>query len=246
MGTLFISDLHLDPARPDTLARLLALLRHPPGPVERLYILGDLFEAWIGDDAAPAELAPLEEALQRLKRTGTALYFQHGNRDFLLGEAYAERLGVQLLPGETVIDLYGRPALIMHGDSLCIDDHEYQRFRAMVRDPAWQARILALPIEQRLQLAAELRETSRAANQTKAEDIMDVNAGEVARIMEHHGVDLLIHGHTHRPAIHTLHHPSGPATRIVLGDWYRHRSSHLYWREDGTFHLHDPRIPPAA
>ncbi len=242
MGALFISDLHLDPSRPDTLARLLELLRHPPGPVERLYILGDLFEAWIGDDAAPSELAPLEEALQRLKRAGSAIYFQHGNRDFLLGEAYAGRLGAQLLPEETVIDLYGRPALLMHGDSLCIDDHEYQRFRAMVRNPDWQAQILALPIPERLRLAAELRETSRAANQTKAEEIMDVNAAEVARVMEAHGVDLLIHGHTHRPAIHRLQHPSGPATRIVLGDWYQ-QPSHLYWPENGAFRLQDPRLP---
>jgi len=233
MGTLFVSDLHLDPSRPQTLGQFLELLATPPGPVTRLYILGDLFEAWIGDDAAPPHLAPLEAALARLAESGAAIYFQHGNRDFLLGRDYARRLHAELLPEAAVIDLYGRPALLMHGDALCIDDHEYQRFRALVRDPAWQARVLALPVPERLALAAELRESSRAANQVKTEEIMDVNPEEVRRVMEAHGVDLLIHGHTHRPGQHRVSLVEGEGERIVLGDWH-HGPSHLYWPPNGV------------
>ncbi len=241
MGTLFVSDLHLDPARPHTLGQFLELLAAPPDPVERLYILGDLFEAWIGDDAVPEHLAPLEAALARLADAGARIFFQHGNRDFLLGPDYARRLHTELLPEAAVIDLYGRPALLMHGDALCIDDDEYQRFRALVRDPAWQARVLALPVPERLALAAELRETSRAANQTKTEDIMDVNPGEVRRVMEEHGVDLLIHGHTHRPGRHRIPLARGVGERIVLGDWH-HGPSHLYWHPDNGPRLQDPRL----
>ncbi len=238
MGVLFISDLHLDPARPHTLGQLLQLLQAPPGPLDALYILGDLFEAWIGDDAAPAEAAPLEAALEALADAGVALHFQHGNRDFLLGPDYARRLRVRLLPERARIDLYGRPALLLHGDALCIDDHEYQAFRRMVRDPAWQAQVLALPVAERLRLAARLRAESRAANQLKAEDIMDVNEDEVRRVMDEAAVDLLIHGHTHRPAIHR--YPDG-RTRIVLGDWLE-APSYLYWPRDGQPRLQDPRI----
>jgi UDP-2,3-diacylglucosamine hydrolase len=217
--TLFISDLHLQPSQPRLLDACLTFLDKHARGADALYLLGDLFEMWIGDDDDAAWLNDLSAALRQLHRRGTALYFMHGNRDFLLGEKFAERCGMQLLPETCVIDLYGRSALLLHGDTLCTEDKEYQAFRAQVRNPQWQQMILTHSLDERRFLAAQLRQQSKMAGSNKAEDIMDVTPEEVVKIMAANGVDLLIHGHTHRPARHELFVSERPAERIVLGDW---------------------------
>jgi|TARA_R100000049_G_C1956094_1_gene111276 UDP-2,3-diacylglucosamine hydrolase len=225
--TLFISDLHLEESRPDITGAFLGFLKTHAMGVEQLYILGDFFEAWIGDD----ERTPLQEqvaaALREVRDSGTEIFLMHGNRDFLIGNDYCERAGATLLDDPTVIDLYGTPALLMHGDSLCTADVEYQKFRANMRNPQMQKMMLARPLEDRQQMARQLRQMSMAKNQGKAEDIMDVTPEEVVKELEHHGVQLMIHGHTHRPAIHDLEANGEPARRIVLGDW----DTHVWWLE---------------
>ena len=222
--TLFIADLHLDPARPDAIALchefLTTRARHSAG----LYILGDLFEYWIGDDQPVDGLTPVLDALAALGAAGVPVYCQHGNRDFLLGADFAARTGLTLLPEAVVVDLYGRPTLLLHGDTLCTDDHAYQALRRQLRDPAWQREFLALPLAERIRQARALRERSMSATREKDEAIMDVNPQAVAEAMRAHGVRHLIHGHTHRPAIHHFTLDDAPAERIVLGDWYRQGS----------------------
>ncbi|MFV0277321.1 MAG: UDP-2,3-diacylglucosamine diphosphatase [Parahaliea sp.] len=216
-GTWFISDLHLDPARPavtQALADFLAARRD----ARALYILGDFFEAWIGDDDDAPLVGEVAGLLARYRAAGPELYLMPGNRDFLLGEAFATRCGATLLPDPSVIDLYGRRALLMHGDSLCTGDSAYQQFRAMARSPAWQAEVLARPLAERRALAAQLRGMSQDANSNKAEDIMDVSPPEVEKTLVDNGVELLIHGHTHRPQRHSQQH----GERWVLGDWHVH------------------------
>ena len=213
-STCFISDLHLDPARPavtQALAGFLAQHTH----CAQLYILGDLFEAWPGDDDDSPLAAQLAKLLQSYTRDGGALFIMHGNRDFLLGERFCSAVGATLLPDPTVIDLYGEPTLLMHGDSLCTADAHYQAFRRTVRDPAWRAGLLRQPLAQRRALASSLRARSREANSMKSEDIMDVTPAEVERVLGACGVRQLIHGHTHRPA----RHDSPAGTRWVLGAW---------------------------
>lgn len=224
MTTLFISDLHLQPSQPRLLEACLRFFDEHARGSDALYILGDLFEAWVGDDDDAAWINDFTTALQRLHENGTALYFMHGNRDFLVGKDFAARCGMELLGGgaqgdSAVIDLYGRPTLLMHGDTLCTEDKDYLAFRAQVRNPQWQQMILAAPLEQRRQLAAQLRQQSKMAASNKAEDIMDVTPTEVTRVMAENNVDLLIHGHTHRPAQHRLEIDGKTAERIVLGDW---------------------------
>ena len=213
-GTCFISDLHLDASRPEITAALAEFLsRHRD--CERLYILGDLFEAWIGDDDDAPIAREAAALLRDFTAAGPQLHILVGNRDFLLGERFCTSVGGTLLADPTVIDLQGTPTLLMHGDSLCTGDTEYQAFRRQARDPAWQADLLAKPLQERREMAARLRAMSREANSNKAEDIMDVTPSEVERVMGEHGVSQLIHGHTHRPKRHEL--PFG--TRWVLGDW---------------------------
>lgn len=224
MTTLFISDLHLDPDRPVITALFLDFLQQRAAGAETLYILGDLFEAWIGDDDDARLGREVAGGLKDLTTQGVPVYLIHGNRDFLVGERFAAASGVHLLPEATVIDLYGTPTLIMHGDTLCTDDLTYQAFRAQVRSPQWQAQLLTRPLAERRQIARQLREGSQQATQQKADDITDVNPDEVIRIMREYGVSRLIHGHTHRPAIHNLLIDGKPAQRIVLGDWYEQGS----------------------
>jgi UDP-2,3-diacylglucosamine hydrolase len=225
--TLFISDLHLEETRPDITDAFLRFLDQKTSGIERLYILGDFFEAWIGDD----ERTPLQEtiagALKAVSDRGVEIFLMHGNRDFLIGEEFCERAGATLLDDPTVVDLYGTPTLLMHGDSLCTADEEYQKFRANMRNPQMQKMMLARPLEDRQKMARQLRDMSMAKNQGKAEDIMDVTPEEVVREMETHGVQQMIHGHTHRPAIHDLQANGQPATRIVLGDW----DENVWWLE---------------
>ena len=227
MTTLFISDLHLEESRPDITDAFLAFLTDKAMAKDALYILGDFFEAWIGDD----ERTPLQEtvanALREVKASGTAIYFMHGNRDFLIGEEYCSRAGAILLDDPSVVDLYGTSYLLMHGDSLCTADVEYQKFRASMRNPQWQQMILQRPLEDRKQMARQLREISMAKNQSKEDLIMDVTPEEVVLELEAHGVQNMIHGHTHRPAVHDLTANDAPARRIVLGDWHEN----VWWLE---------------
>ncbi len=220
MATLFVSDLHLDPARPAITALFLDFLARQAGRADACYILGDLFEAWIGDDD-DAELGRrVAGALRALADSGVSVHFLHGNRDFLIGERFAAAAGVRLLPESEAIDLYGEPVLLLHGDTLCTDDADYQAFRAQVRDPAWQARLLELPLAQRRALAGQLRETSQQATQLKETAITDVNLEAVDGALRARGIRRMIHGHTHRPAIHEWMLDGQPARRVVLGDWY--------------------------
>lgn len=220
MATLFVSDLHLDPARPATTALFLDFLARQARQAEACYILGDLFEAWIGDDDDTELRRVVVNALRSLADSGVPVYFLHGNRDFLIGPRFASESGIQLLPETDVIDLYGEPVLLLHGDTLCTDDVDYQAFRAQVRNPVWQARLLEQPLAQRRALAGQLRETSRQALQQKATDITDVNPAAVNQALRAHGVRRMIHGHTHRPAIHEWTLEKLPVRRAVLGDWY--------------------------
>jgi UDP-2,3-diacylglucosamine hydrolase len=225
MATLFIADLHLDPGRPHITAlfeRYLASaeVRH----ADALYILGDLVEAWIGDDDDAELPQRIALATHAVHDAGVPVYFMVGNRDFLLGEAFAARAGFTLLEDGTVHTIAGQPTLLMHGDVLCTDDVAYQAVRAQVRTPEWQAHILAMPLAARRAFAAQARADSKAHTGSTMESIMDVNADAVAAAMRTANVTRLIHGHTHRPAIHALTLDGRAAQRIVLGDWYEHGS----------------------
>jgi UDP-2,3-diacylglucosamine hydrolase len=232
VATLFISDLHLDPARPDITTQALEFLDRETADAEALYILGDLFEAWVGDDDPEPEKRRVIEALRKLGDAGLPCFFMRGNRDFLVGEGFARDSGCTLLADPTVIELHGTRVLLMHGDTLCTDDQAYQAFRQMVRNPDWQRAMLAKPLAERLALARHLREQSTAAMAGKAEEIMDVNQGAVEAAMRTHGVRTLLHGHTHRPAVHHFELDGEEATRIVLGDWFT-QGSVLAWDADG-------------
>ena len=220
MTTLLVSDLHLDAGRPGITQLFLDFLAGQARQADALYVLGDLFEAWVGDDDPGEPGASVCAALQALANSGVPVFLMRGNRDFLFGPGIAARCGATLLPDPCVVDLHGRPTLLMHGDLLCSDDAGYQAFRRQVRDPAWQASFLAQPLEARQAFAAKARAASREHQSGMAESITDTNAATVAAAMSHHGVDRLVHGHTHRPAIHAVTVDGRPATRVVLGDWY--------------------------
>lgn len=229
MTTLFVSDLHLDPSRPEATRAFLAFLRNEAAACEALYVLGDLFEAWVGDDDDAAPGTEVADALRRLSTGGVPVYFMRGNRDFLLGEDYAHRCGMRVLPDPAVVSLHGKPVLLMHGDLLCTDDTGYQAFRRQVRDPAWQQQFLAQPLAARRAYATQARQASQKHHDSlaaagQAELITDVNADTVARHFQQFGVDTLIHGHTHRPAVHGVSAAGRDCMRIVLGDWYEHGS----------------------
>lgn len=219
MTTLFISDLHLDGSRPAVTQLFFSFLAGEARDAEALYILGDLFEAWIGDDDDDTHHQAVVSRLQALSGV-VPVAVMHGNRDFLLGERFARDSGCRLMAEAEVVDLYGVPTLLMHGDQLCTDDAEYQAFRRVARDPEWQRGMLARPLAERRAIARQARDRSAIENSMKADSIMDVNAEAVAAAMGTRGVRRMIHGHTHRPAIHEFELDGAPATRIVLGDWY--------------------------
>ena len=215
MPLLFISDLHLSPERPAISRAFLVFLQQRAAAASALYILGDLFEAWIGDDD-PSDLSiEIQAALRSLSDSGVPLFIQHGNRDFLLGKRFAKNTGAILLDDEYIVEHQGYRALVMHGDSLCTDDIDYQRFRRKARNPIYRWLLAHLPLKRRQKLARDWRAKSMAANSNKASAIMDVNQDAVTRVMSQHNVDMLIHGHTHRPD----RHPLAKGERIVLGDW---------------------------
>jgi len=216
---LFISDLHLTPERPDTGRLFIEFLQTRASGSAALYILGDLFELWLGDDAILPAYQPFLEALRTLTDNGVSLYIMHGNRDFLLGDGFQSMTGAQLLDDPAVIELDGIPTLLMHGDLLCTDDVSYQQFRTMVHNPEWQKALFKKTMQERLELARQLREESRTATGQKSTEIMDVNQLAVERIMRSHKTLQLIHGHTHRPAEHHLELDGKSATRFVLPEW---------------------------
>ncbi|MFT6791006.1 MAG: UDP-2,3-diacylglucosamine hydrolase [Cellvibrionaceae bacterium] len=217
---LFISDLHLSPERPNIFQAFFDFLEHQTRHSQRLYILGDLFDAWVGDDDDTPKFLQTASAIQRCVENGTEVFFMRGNRDFLLGEKYAGYANFTLLEDPAIIELPQGPALLMHGDTLCREDTDYLAFRKMVRDPHWQQNTLAMPLDERRALADNLRSSSQSMNSLKAEDIMDVSWEEVRRVMSSHKVRRLIHGHTHRPGRHHFTLANQPAERIVLGDWH--------------------------
>lgn len=221
MATLFISDLHLDESRPAVTMLFLDWLRGEAARAEALYILGDLFEAYIGDDDDAALVATVADALREVSDRGVRVHFMHGNRDFLVGETFARRAGLTLLGETAVVDLYGTPTLLLHGDTLCLDDVAYQRIRVQLRDPAWQRQFLAQPLAARRAFAAQARAESARHTGATAAAIMDVTPAAVERALADHGVRRMIHGHTHRPATHRL---DRGGERIVLGDWYEQGS----------------------
>jgi UDP-2,3-diacylglucosamine hydrolase len=225
MATLFIADLHLDPSRPhitELFERYLA--SDEVRQADALYILGDLVEAWIGDDDDAELPQRIADAIHAVHDAGVPVYFMAGNRDFLLGDDFARRAGMTILEDGTVHLLHGQPTLLMHGDVLCTDDVAYQAVRQQVRTQAWKTQILSMSLEARRAFAAKARADSRAHTGATQESIMDVNADAVLHALATAGVTRLIHGHTHRPAVHTFEHNQQPAERIVLGDWYEHGS----------------------
>lgn len=225
MATLFVSDLHLDEARPHITELFGRFLAGEAVHADALYILGDLFEAWIGDDDPSAVGAFVADRLQAVRDAGVPVFFIRGNRDFLLGEDYARRAGIAILPDPAVVVLQGEPVLLLHGDTLCTGDTDYQAFRAQTRDPGWQARFLAQSLAAREAFARQAREASRAhqaglVGAGTMEAITDVAPQEVSATFARYGLATMIHGHTHRPAVHALEVAGRACRRIVLGDWY--------------------------
>jgi len=216
---LLISDLHLEEERPDISRAFLHFLAHRAPQAEALYILGDFFEVWIGDDAMTPFQRGIAQALRRLSDSGTRVYLMHGNRDFLLGKAFCREAGCTLLGDPHEVRFAGEKVLLMHGDSLCTLDVGYMKMRRWLRNPVSLFILRNLPLSARHKLARKLRSESRSQTRTKASDIVDVTPEEVQRVMSEHDVRTLIHGHTHRPATHDFQIAGQPARRIVLGDW---------------------------
>jgi len=220
MRTLFISDLHLHESRPQLTRAFFHFLHTQAVGAEKLYILGDFFDAWIGDDDDNPLNLQVAEELKKLSSAGTQIFLMHGNRDFLMGEKFAAQAGAKMIAEGTVIDLHKTPTLLLHGDQLCTGDTDYIKFRQQVRSPQWQQQVLSQPLDARRMLAAQLREKSQEMNSLKSEGIMDVTQSEVVKVMQQADVKRLIHGHTHRPARHQFEIEGEPAERIVLGDWH--------------------------
>jgi len=237
LSVLFISDLHLSSERPHSIELFLNFVRDEAVKAEKLYILGDFFEVWTGDDYILPEFEPVIEALKGLTSGGTPVFIMHGNRDFTIGEEFENKTGCTLLDDPTIIDLNGTKTLISHGDTLCTDDIEYQKFRQKVRNPQWIQQVLSLPIEERISLAKSIRSDTREKSSQKSEEIMDVNQSAVEEIMRKCNVQQLIHGHTHRPKQHTLFINNLAAKRIVLGDWYE--SGNVLYCDKNTCTLKD-------
>jgi len=220
MTTLFIADLHLDPARPEVAQAFFRFMGNDAPQAEALYILGDFFEAWIGDDLQHPFVDSVKQALRVLTDKGIPVYLMHGNRDFLMGEQFCTQTGCQLLEDPTLLELYGRKVLLMHGDTLCTQDVDYLAFRNMVRNPDWQKDFLSKSFQERLAIAESIRAASKKKTSELQYEIMDVTQSEVEKVMTEQDVQLLIHGHTHRPAVHQLEVNGKTAERVVLGDWH--------------------------
>ena len=232
MRRLFIADLHLHPARPEHSRALIDFCEQRVNACDHLYVLGDLFEAWIGDDVGLVTYADVIACFKQLTDAGTQVFFMMGNRDFLIGHAFYQATGIQALADPSIVSIDDQDVLLMHGDTLCTDDVDYQAFRVLCRDPLWQHEFLAMTPAERMAKAAEYRQQSQSMTALKADNIMDVNSQAVASVMSEHQVKLLIHGHTHRPYVHHL----DQGERIVLGDWGGH-FDYLNWPQGQDWHL---------
>jgi len=232
MAVLFISDLHLDAKRPRAIKSFVEFIAAEAIRAEQLFILGDLFEVWIGDDDDDPAMEPAIAAIESLRYADVPCYIMHGNRDFLIGEKFAERTGCQILTDYVTIDVFGKQMLLTHGDLLCTDDRPYMRFREKVRNDQWKRDFLGKPLSDRREIARSMREMSQRETSDKPEEIMDVNQTAVEQTMRSHGVRYLIHGHTHRPGVHRFELDNELATRIVLGDWFDHGMM-LRWDIEG-------------
>jgi UDP-2,3-diacylglucosamine hydrolase len=237
MSRLFVSDVHLDASSPAAVEQFLDFLRTRAAGAEALYILGDLFEVWVGDDETAADKRAICAALRALTTNGVACFVLHGNRDFLLGRGFCDDTGCRLLPDPVVAEFDGERVLLTHGDALCTDDHSYQELRSVVRTAPWQRRFLSLPLTDRELLADQARAGSRQHTARTIPKIMDVNPEAVEKAFRVAGVRRIIHGHTHRPDIHNTSVDGVPAQRIVLGAWYEQGSYLTY--ERGHYELHE-------
>jgi UDP-2,3-diacylglucosamine hydrolase len=231
--TLLVSDLHLDPKAPGIARQFTEFLQGPARAARALYILGDLFEVWLGDDDPDPAARSIVLELRALTDAGVRLYFMHGNRDFMLGQRFAAETGGTLLADGTVVDLHGERVLLLHGDVLCTADKGYQRLRRWLRNPLSLFVLRHLSLDARRRIGQRLRAGSQMHVGTTAAEIMDVTPAEVVAALQHAGVQTMVHGHTHRPAVHQLEIGGRPARRIVLGDWYT-QGSVLEWRDDGV------------
>jgi len=231
--TLFISDLHLTLERPEVTRKFITLLQNRAQSAKALYILGDLFDTWIGDDDFSPPIKLIKKALREFIEHGTPVFYLHGNRDFLIGQRFSKETGITLLDEYSVIDLYGTNTLLTHGDLLCTDDIAYQEFRRTSHSLAWQQNVLSKPLLLRLLYARWYRLRSYFHKRQKSQDIMDVNQETIRQVMQYYQVTRLIHGHTHRPAVHKLEINQQKAQRFVLAEWKKEHASLLCWSESG-------------
>ena len=215
MSIFFISDLHLEEKKPHLTDAFKNFINSKLSPKDELFILGDFFEQWIGDDYEDNFIKSIKDVLKEISNSGTKIFLMHGNRDFLIGQKFCKEVGANLIEDPYTFKIDYRKILLMHGDSLCTDDEDYQNFRKLVRNKEWQDEFLSKDLIERKTVAKNLREISTLENQNKNELIMDVNTTEVEKIIKNNSVDILIHGHTHRPKIHD----ENGIPRIVLGDW---------------------------
>jgi len=235
--TIFVSDLHLFPQRPEVMDLFIRFTKDIASSADTLYILGDFLEAWWGDDDPALEYQPVFNALTRLAvEDNTEIFLMHGNRDFMIGETLAEQCHFKLIDDPYKITIQNRDCLVMHGDTLCTDDIEYQKFRQMVRNPQWKQQVLTKTLEERYQLAQSIRENSKQSTTGKDEYIMDVNQDATDKAFTDNNIDLIIHGHTHRPAIHHKKINNRDTTRVVLGDWHK-TASYLRINDDSELKL---------
>jgi UDP-2,3-diacylglucosamine hydrolase len=237
LARLFASDLHLDSSAPEAIDQFLSFIRDYASSADALYLLGDVFETWVGDDESERDKTRVCQALHALTSRGVPCFFLHGNRDFLLGRDFASRTGGTLLPDPVVAEFDGERVMLTHGDALCVDDLAYQELRTVVRNPDWQRRFLSLPLEDRERIAGQARKGSREHTSRTVPVVMDVNQHAVETAYRSTRTRRMIHGHTHRPGIHDTVVDGKPAQRIVLGAWYE-QGSYLHY-EAGKYELRE-------
>lgn len=234
METIFISDLHLDKTRPNVINYFIKFIENQSVTMDNLYILGDFVESWVGDDDPADGISDAFELLKSISKT-TKIYFMHGNRDFMISSKICDKYGMELIEDPTIVNLYNKRILLMHGDTLCVDDIKYQEFRQLVRNKSWQLQMMEKPLEERLMIADALRNKSMDETTHKNEFIMDVNEEEVKKCFRDSGAEIIIHGHTHRPMIHEVKIGNRKYKRVVLGDWGS--KSHVIILNENDFEL---------
>ena len=234
METIFISDLHLDKTRPNVINYFIKFIENQSVTMDNLYILGDFVESWVGDDDPADGITDAFELLKSISKK-TKIYFMHGNRDFMISSKICNKYGMELIDDPTIVNLYNRRILLMHGDTLCVDDIKYQEFRQLVRNKSWQLQMMEKPLEERLMLADALRNKSMDETTHKNEFIMDVNEEEVKKCFRDSGAEIIIHGHTHRPMVHEVEIDKRKHKRVVLGDWGS--KSHVIILNEKNFEL---------